>query len=185
ERWGTRTFRETVTPALECAERGFPLSPFSASMIRSNVERYRSFPTSAAQYLPGDTPRAPGELFVQTELAETIRLMIEGETRARRRGRARAIRAARDVFYKGEIARRIVAFHEREGGLLAAEDLADFHAEVAPALRMAFREYEVGVCGFWCQGPVLLQMLNLIQPYDVPGLRHNSPRSPHLVAEAT
>ena len=184
ERWGTLSFKEAVTPALECAERGFPLSPFSASMIRSNVERYRSFPTSAAQYLPADTPRAPGELFVQAELAETIRLMIEGETRARRRGRARAIRAARDVFYKGEIARRIVAFHEREGGLLAAEDLADFHAEVAPALRGRFREYEVGVCGFWCQGPVLLQMLNLIEPYDFASMGHNSPRALHLIAEA-
>ena len=185
ERWGTLSFKETVGPSLECAERGFPLSPFSASMIRSNVERYRSFPTSAAQYLPGGTPRAPGELFVQAELAETIRLMIEGETRARRRGRARAIRAARDVFYKGEIARRIVAFHEREGGLLSAEDLADFHAEVAPALKMAFREYEVGVCGFWCQGPVLIQMLNLIEPYDFASLGHNSPRALHLIAEAT
>src|SRR5215472_3142634 len=184
ERWGTLSFKEAVTPALECAERGFPLSPFSASMIRSNVERYRSFPTSAAQYLPGDTPRAPGELFVQAELAETIRLMIEGETGARRRGRARAIRAARDVFYKGEIARRIIAFHEREGGLLAAEDLADFHAEVAPALRGRFREYEVGVCGFWCQGPVFLQMLNLIEPYDFASMGHNSPRALHLIAEA-
>jgi gamma-glutamyltranspeptidase / glutathione hydrolase len=185
ERWGTVSFKEAVAPALECAERGFPLSPFSASMIRSNVERYRSFPTSAAQYLPDDTPRGPGELFVQAVLAETIGLMVEGETRARRRGRARAIRAARDFFYKGEIARRIVDFHAREGGLLAAEDLAEFHAEVAPALRVGFREYEVRVCGFWCQGPVLLQMLNLIEPYDFASLGHNSPRALHLIAEAT
>ena len=184
ERWGTWSFKEAVAPALECAERGFPLSTFSAAMISGNADRYRRFPTGAALYLPGGEPRAPGDLFVQAELAETIKLMVEAETRARRRGRARAIRAARDVFYKGEIARRIVEFHAQEGGLLTAEDLADFHAEVAPALRVGFRDYEVAACGFWCQGPVLLQMLNLIEPFDFGALGHNSPRALHLLVEA-
>jgi gamma-glutamyltranspeptidase/glutathione hydrolase len=185
ERWGTVTFRDAVAPALECAERGFPLSTFSASMISANADKYRQFPTSTVQYLPGDAPRVPGDLFVQAELAETIKLMIDGELRARRRGRARAIRAARDVFYKGEIARRIALFHRQEGGLLDEEDLAGFHAEVAPALRGAFREYEVAACGFWCQGPVLLQMLNLIEPFDFHALGHNSPRALHVMVEAT
>ncbi|HYB43748.1 MAG TPA: gamma-glutamyltransferase family protein [Candidatus Methylomirabilis sp.] len=184
ERWGTWSFRDAVAPARECAERGFPLSTFSASMISTNAERYRQFPTSTSLYLPGGAPPAPGQLFVQTELAETIGLMVEGETRARRRGRARAIRAARDVFYKGEIARRIAEFHEREGGLLTAADLADFRAEVAPALVTSFRDYEIASCGFWCQGPVLLQMLNLIEPYDFAAMGHNSPRAIHLLVEA-
>jgi gamma-glutamyltranspeptidase / glutathione hydrolase len=184
ERWGTTSFTDAVAPALECAERGFPLSTFSASMISSNRERYQRFPTSAALYLPGGEPPAPGALFVQTELAETIKLMMGAEARARRRGRARAIRAARDEFYKGEIARRIALFHAREGGLLTMEDLADFHAEVAPALKVGFRDYEVAACGFWCQGPVLLQMLNLIEPYDFAAMGHNSPRALHLVVEA-
>src|SRR5262249_33342055 len=139
ERWGTLAFRDAVAPALECAEQGFPLSTFSASMISGNAERYRRFPTSAALYLPDGAPRAPAAPFVSTELAEAIKLMIAAETRARRGGRVRGIRAARDVFYKGEIARRIVAFHEQEGGLLAADDLADFHAEVAPALTGTFK----------------------------------------------
>ena len=184
ERWGTLSFREAVAPALECAAQGFPLSTFSASMIRSNADRYRRFPTSTELYLPGGEPRTSGDLFVQAELAEAIGLMIEGETRARRRGRARAIRAARDVFYKGEIARRIVAFHEQEGGLLALEDLADFHAEVAPALKAPYRDYEVATCGFWCQGPVLLQMLNLIEPFDWAAMGHNSPLALHRLVEA-
>jgi gamma-glutamyltranspeptidase / glutathione hydrolase len=184
ERWGTFTFRDAVAPALECAERGFPLSTFSASMISANAARYRQFPTSVAQYLPGGAPPAPGHLFVQAELAETIKLMIEGEMRARRRGRVRAIRAARDVFYKGEIAQRIALFHRQEGGLLDVEDLADFHAEVAPALKGGFRDYEVATCGFWCQGPVLLQMLNLIEPVDWRALGHNSPRALHVLVEA-
>jgi gamma-glutamyltranspeptidase/glutathione hydrolase len=184
ERWGTWSFKDTVASALECAEHGFPLSTFSASMIGSNAERYRHFPMSVGQYLPDGVPPAPGDLFVQSELAESIKLMVDGETRARRRGRARAIRAARDVFYKGEIAQRIVEFHAREGGLLDAQDLADFHAEVAPAVTARFREYEVATCGFWCQGPVLLQMLNLIEPYDWKALGHNSPRALHVLVEA-
>jgi gamma-glutamyltranspeptidase / glutathione hydrolase len=184
ERWGTWSFKDAVAPALECAERGFALSTFSAAMISGNADRYRRFPTSAALYLPGGKPRNPGDLFVQAELAETIQRMVEAETRARRRGRARAIRAARDAFYKGEIARRIVEFHAREGGLLTDEDLAEFHAEVAPALRVGFRDYEVAACGFWCQGPVLLQMLNLIEPFDFEALGHNSPRALHLLVEA-
>jgi gamma-glutamyltranspeptidase / glutathione hydrolase len=183
-RWGTITFTDAVAPALECAEHGFPLSAFSAAMIRANAERYRRFPTSAALYLPGGEPRAPGDRFVQTELGGTIKLMVEAERRARRRGRTHAIRAARDAFYKGEIARRIVAFHEREGGLLTAEDLADFHPEVSPALKVSFRDYEVAACGFWCQGPVLLQMLNLIEPFDWRAMGHNTPRALHLLVEA-
>jgi gamma-glutamyltranspeptidase/glutathione hydrolase len=55
---------------------------------------------------------------------------------------------------------------------------------VAPALRTTFREFEVAACGFWCQGPVLLQMLNLLEPYDLSALGHNSPRYLHLLAEA-
>jgi gamma-glutamyltranspeptidase / glutathione hydrolase len=183
ERWGTRSFADVVAPALECAGRGFPLSVFSASMIGANAERYARFPTSAPLYLPGGAPPAAGHLFVQSELAETIELMVKAEARAGS-GRAGGIRAARDVFYKGEIAKRIARFHEREGGFLTAEDLAAFHAEVAPALTVPFREYEMAACGFWCQGPVLLQMLNLIEPFDFASLGHNSPRALHLLVEA-
>src|SRR5512134_3908292 len=63
ERWGTMSFAEVVTPALECAEHGFPLSLFSAHLIRQNAERYQRWPSSAALYLPGGRPRDPGELF--------------------------------------------------------------------------------------------------------------------------
>src|SRR5262245_60185215 len=101
ERWGTLSFADAVAPALECAAEGFPVSAFSAAMTRANVERYRRFPTSAALYLRDGEAPALGDRLVQPELAATIALMIEGEKKARRRGRARAIRAARDVFYKG------------------------------------------------------------------------------------
>jgi gamma-glutamyltranspeptidase/glutathione hydrolase len=98
---------------------------------------------------------------VQTDLADTIEMMIAAEGAARRRGRVRAIRAARDVFYKGEIARRIADHHTREGGLMAYEDLAAFEVEVAPALKTAFRyESRRAVSG---AGAGVPQMLSLIE----------------------
>src|SRR5262245_21933273 len=182
ERWGTLRFADVIAPALECAERGFPLSKFSAAIIGANVERYQRFPTSAALYLPGGRPHAAGQPFVQSELAQTIKLMVAAESRVS--GRTAGIRAARDAFYKGEIARRIARFHVQEGGLLTEEDLASFEVEIAPALKTSIGDHEVATCGFWCQGPVLLQMLNLLESVDLRGMGHNSPEALHVMVEA-
>lgn len=183
-RWGTMQFAEVAAPAIECAERGFPLAEFSAMLIQANQERYRRWPTSAALYLPGGRPRQAGERFVQSELAETLKAMARAEAKAQGRGRAEAIKAARDVFYKGEIAAAICDYHRREGGLLTLADLAGFEVEVNPPCTTTFRDIEVATCGFWCQGPALLQILNLLEPYDLSRLGHNSPRYLHLLIEA-
>src|SRR5262250_2924683 len=106
ERWGTKTFGETVAPALECAERGFPLSVFSAYNFGRAADKVRRFPTSAAVYLKDGQGPPPGHLLVEAELAETIKKMVAAET-ASGRGRGVGIRAARDVFYKGETAQHI------------------------------------------------------------------------------
>lgn len=183
-RWGTRSFAEVATPALACAAEGFALLPFSAALIRANEAAYRRWPTSSALYLPDGRPCPPGARFVQSELARTIETMMKAERWAEGQGRAQAIRAARDAFYKGEIAEAICEFHRGEGGLLSREDLAEFSVEVAPALRTTFHDFEVATCGFWCQGPALLQLLNLLEAYDLRALGHNSPRYLHLLTEA-
>jgi len=181
-RWGTMSFAEVVTPALECAERGFRLSSYSGYLMAGNEAAYRRWPTSAALFLRDGRPLRAGELLVQAELAQTLRTLIRAEREA---GGARAVGvlAARDEFYTGEIARAIAAFHQQNGGLLAYEDLASFRVEVSPALRTSFGAYEVAACGFWCQGPVLLQMLNLIEGYDLRALGHNSPAYLHRLVE--
>ncbi len=184
ERWGTKSFGETVAPALECAEHGFPLSVFSAYQLGRAADKIRRFPTSAAVYLKDGQGPPAGHLLVEAELAQTIKIMVAAELKSRARGRAGAIRAARDAFYKGEIAQRIADYHAREGGLLTTEDLADFSVEIAPALKTSFGDYEIASCGFWCQGPVLLQMMNLIESYDWPALGHNTPRALHILIEA-
>src|SRR5216117_2350964 len=97
--------------------------------------------------------------------------------------REAGVRAARDEFYRGETAKRIAEFHRAEGGPLAACDLAEFSVEVGPALRTTFGRYEVAACGFWCQGPSLLQMLNLLDGVDLEALGHNSPAYLHRLVE--
>jgi gamma-glutamyltranspeptidase / glutathione hydrolase len=182
ERWGTMSFADVIAPALECAERGFPLSSFSAYQMAANAGAYRRWPTSAALYLRDGRAFQTGQILVQRELADMLRSMIGAERKA---GGARAagVRAARDHFYKGDVARAIAEFHATNGGLLSYEDLASFEVEVGAALMIGFRNYEVAACGFWCQGPVLLQMLNLIEPYDLAKLGHNSPAYLHLLIE--
>src|SRR5216684_4126905 len=158
-RWGTMSFAEVATAATEHAERGFPISQFTAYQMASNADKYRRWPSSAALYLRDGRALRIGEVLVQRELGETLRRMARAEAKAGG-SREAGVRAARDEFYRGETARRIAEFHRAEGGPLASEDLAEFSVEVGPALRTTFGRYEVAACGFWCQGPSFLQMLN-------------------------
>jgi len=182
ERWGTLTFSEVAAAATEHAERGFAVSEFSAYQMASNAEKYRRWPTSTALYLKDGRAYRAGEVLVQRELAETLRRMAAAERRAGG-SRADGIRAARDEFYRGETARLIAEFHRREGGPLALSDLAEFAVEVAPALRGTFETWEMATCGYWCQGPVLLQMLNMLEGLDLKSLGHNSPAYLHRIIE--
>ncbi|MBI2205389.1 MAG: gamma-glutamyltransferase [Candidatus Rokubacteria bacterium] len=180
-RWGTMSFADALAPALDYASRGFPVSTFSAYQFAANEARFRQWPTSA-HLLPGGRAPGVGTIIVQKELGETLQRMIDAEKHAGG-NRAAGIRAARDEFYRGETARRIAEYHRAEGGPLALEDLADFSVEVEPAMRGRFGALEVAVCGFWCQGPVLLQMLNLVDGLDLVRLGHNSPAYLHRLIE--
>ncbi|MGH7310650.1 MAG: gamma-glutamyltransferase family protein [Candidatus Rokuibacteriota bacterium] len=182
ERWGTLTFAEVAAAATEHAERGFPISEFSAYQMGANAEKYRRWPTSTALYLKDNRAYRAGEVLVQGELAQTLRRMAAAERRAGG-SRADGIRAARDDFYRGETARLIDEFHCREGGPLTLSDLAEFAVEVAPALRGTFETWEMATCGYWCQGPVLQLMLNMLEGLDLGSLGHNSPAYLHRIIE--
>src|SRR6185437_2556369 len=106
------------------------------------------------------------------------------ERAAGSRGREAGLEAARDAFYRGDIARKIVAFMKAEGGLLSAEDLADYHSPVGPPERRRFGDLEVFTCGAWCQGPVLLQTLAILEGTDLKALGHNSADYVHHLTEA-
>ena len=182
ERWGTMSFADIASAAIDHAERGVPVSDFSAFQMTNHADKYRRWPTSAALYLKDGRAFRAGELLVQKELAETLRRMARAEAAAGGT-RAAGVRAARDEFYRGETARRIVEFHRTHEGLLVAADLAEFSVEVEPALLGGFGAYDVAVCGFWCQGPVFLQLLNLLDGVDLRALGHNSPAYLHRLVE--
>src|SRR5438046_2034731 len=160
-RWGTMSFADVAASATTFAERGFPISDFSAYQMGANVQKYKRWATSAALYLKDGRALRTGEVLVEAELGETLRRMMRAESKAGG-SREAGIRAARDEFYRGETAKRIAEFHRKEDGPLTAEDLAAFEVEVSQALRGRFRDYEMAVCGFWCQGPVFLQMLHMV-----------------------
>src|SRR3954453_12729637 len=99
-------------------------------------------------------------------------------------GRDAGLEAARGAFYRGDIARKIVAFMKEQGGLLSAEDLAGYHSPVGPAESRRFGDLEVFTCGAWCQGPVLLQTLALLEGTDLKALGQNSADYVHRLTEA-
>src|SRR5687768_5587009 len=180
-RWGTMSFGDVVTEAMDYASRGYAVSAFSAYQFAANEAKFKQWPTSS-HLLPGGRAPKMGQIVVQKDLGDTLARMVAAEKRAGG-SRVDGIRAARDEFYRGETAKRIAEFHRAEGGTMTLEDLAEFSVEVAPALHGRFGAHHVAVCGFWCQGPVLIQMLNLLDGVNVEALGHNSPAYLHRIIE--
>ena len=184
ERYGTLSFGDVAAAAIRYAREGFTMHPVMAHYIEKNTDTYRRWPANAAIWLPGGRAPREGELFVQTDLARSIQFMADEERAASSRGRVAGLRAARDAFYRGDLAAAMVRYHHDNGGWLTADDLASYQSEIAPPVRTTFGGMEVLTCGPWCQGPVLLQMLSLLEGVDVKALGHNTPAYVHLVTEA-
>ena len=184
ERYGTLSLAAVMEEALRLAAEGFPMHPLMTSNLRDAVGQFTRWPSSAAVLMPNGRLPEPGEIFAQPDLARTIGRLLDAEAGARQSGRQAGLRAARDLFYRGDIAREIAAFYASEGGLLTYDDLAAFNVQVEEPVRARFHEYEVFTCGPWCQGPVLAQVLTLLEPYDLAALGHNSPAYVHLLTEA-
>ena len=184
ERYGTLGFGDVAGAAIRFAGDGFVMYPLMAELIAKNADSLRRWPANEAIYLPGGSPPEPGDRFVQTDLAGTLQYMADEERAAASKGRQAGLAAARDAFYRGDIAAAIVAYHNAEGGLLGAADLADFAVEVAPPVSVPFADGDIYTCGPWCQGPALAQTLGMLSGIDLAAMGHNSPDYVHTVAEA-
>ena len=160
------------------------MQPHLSASIKGRIAEFQGQPECAAIFLPDGHPPEPGDLFVQTDLAGTLQLLLDEERRATNRGREAGLQAVREAFYAGDIAAAIVKFHEENGGLLTAEDLAGYRVTLAPAASTRFRDIDVYSCGPWCQGPMLLQQLNVLSGVDLKSLGHNETAYIHTVAEA-
>jgi gamma-glutamyltranspeptidase/glutathione hydrolase len=182
-RHGTLSFGEAARFALRFAEDGFAVYDVLARNIAKTADGYRRWEYNAGIFLPGGKPPAVGRKFVQSDLAKSIRYMIEQERTAASKGREAGLQAAHDAFYRGDIAREITAFQAREGGFLTMEDMAAYRSPVVPPLSVTWRGHRLITCGPWCQGPTLAQALLLVEQAGLDGLAHNSADYIHLIAE--
>jgi len=183
DRWGTMSFEQVLQPAIELAEKGFPLGESSADDIASTT-KIRKYPTTAKIYLPGGKAPKAGDLFRNPDLANTFRKLVESEKANKAKGRHEALKAARDRFYKGDIARELAAFSEANGGLFRFEDFAEYSAEIETPVSIDYRGYRIYKNPSASQGPAELIALNLLEGYDLRTLGHNSPDFLHTSAEA-
>lgn len=183
EEHGTMSFEQVVTPALELALDGFPLHYTGAMAYEGLADVFDKWPSTGDVFAPNGRPVGFGELLVQPALAHTFERLIEVERAAAGRGREGAIAAARDFFYRGEIAQEIVAFVRDGGGFLSLDDMGDFEVGHEPPAVGSFNGYEVYTCGPWCQGPVVAQTIQMLSGDDLRALGHNTPDYIHLLAE--
>ncbi len=168
ERYGVRSLAECLEPAIDLAENGFPVSHVLARAIAADALLCQ-FPTSQGVFAPGGRPLQPGEMCYQRDLARTFQAIVDG---------------GRDAFYRGEIARAMVRFSEEQGGILAMADLADCQARWQEPIATTYRGHTVYEAPPNSSGHILLQELNIMEQFDLPGLGCNTAESIHLMVEA-
>ncbi|MEO7646806.1 MAG: gamma-glutamyltransferase, partial [Gemmatimonadaceae bacterium] len=187
--YGTMTLEQVLAPAIQMAD-GYPIEAQTANSIHFNRDTIAQWKYSRAVMLP-HTDRArgapePGELFVQADLAVTLRKLVEAEQQARAAGKNRkeAIQAAYDRFYKGDIAEEIVRGMREEGGLFTMQDLANWRVMIEEPVSTTYKGITVYKLPFWQQGPVMLQALNILENVDLKAMGYNTPRYMHAVYQA-
>jgi gamma-glutamyltranspeptidase/glutathione hydrolase len=167
-KFGTLSFKDLLDPSIRYAEAGVPVPEVIAGYWRS-AEQNRDADFRTVYTQPdGHSPRV-GEVFKNPALAATYRMLAAD---------------GRDAFYNGEIAKRLVAFSDRKGGLFAADDFARHTSEWVDPVKTTYRGYDVWELPPPGQGIAVLQMLNLLEPHDLKKLGPTSPDYWHLLIEA-
>jgi len=184
ENYGTMRLEQVMAPAIELAD-GFPMYAFLRDFLVSNKATTMAYKWGHLYY-PNDRVPDVGEIFRSPNLAKTFRTIVaaEHDAFAKTSDRKAAIRAGRDAFYKGDIARRIADADRAEGGLFTYEDLANFHGSIEKPTTTNYRGYDVYKAGTWNQGPVLLETLNILEGFDLKKMGRGSADVLHTVHEA-
>jgi len=179
-KWGTRRFADVLAPAIEMAERGVPIGGRGL-----NSAALKKYPTSLALFSPPDGKAwADGEVWKNPDLARTWRRLVEAEQQASSGGRLAGLKAARDLFYKGDIAREMAKFSEENGGLFRYDDFASYTAKLEEPVSIDYRGYTVYKNPSASQGPAELIALNILEGYDLKKMGLNSPDYIHTAVEA-
>jgi gamma-glutamyltranspeptidase/glutathione hydrolase len=187
--YGTLSLGEVLAPAIQMAD-GYPIEAEAANSIERRKEQIKQWRYSREVFLPhlGQQREAPepGEVFVQKDLATTLRKLVAAELEARQAGKSRkeAIYAASARFYRGDIARELVRGVQEEGGLITMEDLAGWSVKVEEPLSTTYKGIAVYKLPAWQQGPVMLEALNLLETVDLKGMGYNSAQYIHTLYQA-
>jgi gamma-glutamyltranspeptidase/glutathione hydrolase len=184
DRWGTMSFEQVLQPAIDLAENGFPLSERLSGLIAESQEKISKYPSTVGIYLPDGKPPKAGAIFRNPDLARTLKELVEAEKSGKAQGRHEALKAARDRFYKGDIARELARFSEANGGLFRYQDFAEYTAKVEEPVSIDYRGYQVYKNPSATQGPAELFALNILEGYDLKSFGHNSPDFIHTSVEA-
>ncbi len=184
--FGTMSLREVLAPAIQMAE-GYPTEKELAASIEATKKRIKEWPYSKKVLLPhpGEDYEAPypGEVFRQPELAATLRKLVETEQKALAKGKSRkeAIYAAYDRFYKGDIGAEFARGCREQGGLITAQDLANWKVYLEEPVVTSYKGIDVYKLNCWVQGPVMLQALNILENLDLKAMGYNSARYIHAL----
>jgi len=168
EQYGNLTLAEVLAPAIEYAEKGFPITQRLSQAIRNNETLLSIYPTSAAIFLPDGRVPEPGDMLVQTDLANTMKQIAQEGI---------------DVFYKGEIGDEIAEFYQANGGLITKEDLVNYEVEWGTPLHSTYRGYDVYSPGGEFCGALVLEQLNIVEEFDLTAM--DPIDLLHLMIEAT
>lgn len=185
-RYGTLSLAEVLAPAIDMAENGYPIEAGAVRSIARFREEIEQWPESAAVFLPnGEVPEV-GDLFVQTDLAETLKKLVAAEAEALAEGASRedAIMAAYDRFYRGDIAAEFVRGSRALGGLHTLEDLDDWQVYIEAPVTTNYEGIDVYKLTHWVQGPMMLQTLNILEHTDIGELGYNSADYIHTLYQA-
>lgn len=169
ERFGTKSLADLLAPSIEYAEQGFAVSEIIAAGWQNSTEMLRQYPDTARTYLPDGHAPAEGEIFRNPNLAKSYRAIAA---------------SGRDAFYRGPIAATIVTFSRANGGYFEAADFAEHRSEWVEPVSTTYRGHELWELPPNGQGIAALQMLNLLEHYDLRSLGHNSAEYLHLLIEA-
>lgn len=168
-RFGRLSMEDLLAPTIELARRGFPVSPVIAAGWARGASKLVDQPGFAATYVPGGHAPAAGEVFRNPDLARTLEVLVRG---------------GRDAFYRGELARSLDRFCRRVGCFLRKEDLEEHNSTWQEPVSTTYRGYEVWELPPNGQGVAALQMLNLVEAFDLASMGPGSPDALHLMIEA-
>jgi gamma-glutamyltranspeptidase/glutathione hydrolase len=185
QQFGTMSLAQVMEPAIKLAD-GFPMYGMLRFTLEANRENTERWEWGRRIYYPGGRIAEVGEIFRQPNLAATLRALVAAERAALDKGasREKAIEAGRDEFYKGDVARRIAAAVQADGGLMTYEDLVTYRGVLEAAVSTQFRDHEIYKAGFWSQGPTLLMALNILDAAGIARMRHGGEDYLHTLVEA-